>query len=318
MKKIILIVACLTLMASSSFAVYEFDPTSIGVGARPLGMGKAFVGLSDDGNAVFTNSAGLVANDYRLTSMAGNLMSDISYTVLGGSFKAGAGNVGLGLVRVSTTGILGMSLIGETPEATGENADYTNNMLIINYSASASVIPFLSGLFPGTNLRVGAGLKLISEGFTGSSDFDETGSGFDADLAAMLDITQDISGGIVAKNIVPGNNITWKDSASELPMTITPGVNWKLKDFNASVGLDGELIEAKGLYWHLGGEWWPAEFAAIRLGVDQAPSGTETTNNLSAGIGTKYKGFTFDYAYHTYEDVGDFTTHYFSIGYVGQ
>lgn len=303
-------------MAGSSFAVYEFDPTSVGVGARPLGMGKAFVGLSDDGNAVFTNFAGLVANDYRLTSMAGNLMSDIPYTVIGGSFKAGVGNVGLGLVRVSTSGILGMSLIGDTPEATGENAEYTNNTFVVNYSAPGSVVPLISSI-PVKNLKVGAGLKLISEGFSGSSDFDEAGTGFDVDLAAMFDIAQDISGGLVAKNIIPGNNITWKDSASELPMTITPGVNAKIKEWNLNLGVDAELLEAKGLYWHLGGEWWPVEYAAVRLGIDQAPSGDETTNNMSAGIGTKYKGFTFDYAYHTYEDVGDFTTHYFSIGYVG-
>jgi len=323
MKLRIYLLVCLILISGSfAHAAYEFDPTDIGVGARPLGMGKAFVGLSDDGSAIFVNPAGLYSKDnVRLTSMAGNLMEEIPYTVIGVSFRALEGNIGIGYVGLTTSGIEGAVLVGNTPEATGEEASYNNSTLVLNYATDANRVPLLQGvqLFRDINLRVAAGLKLISEGFQGGGDaFDATGSGYDLDLASIFDITEDISGGLVMKNIIPGDNIRWKNSGNELPMVISPGVIWKLSDLNLNLGLDGELIESRGFYWHVGSEWWPVEFAALRAGIDQKPSAGKVTNNFSLGLGTRYEGFTFDYAYHTYEDVADFTTHYFSIGFIGE
>jgi hypothetical protein len=41
----------------------------------------------------------------------------------------------------------------------------------------------------------------------------------------------------------------------------------------------------------------------------------ELSNNFTAGLGLKWGGFKFDYAYHEYSDLPDHTTHYFSLGY---
>jgi len=315
----LLVFTILFLFTNISLAAFEFDPTDIGVGARPLGMGKAYVGLSDDGSAIFMNAAGLAnANDYQLISMAGNLMEEIPYTVLGGSFKALDGDVGIGYVGVSTTGIQGSILVGNTPEATGDAANYNNSTFVIGYARETEDIPLLQAI-PLSNMRIGAGLKVISEGFSGGgATFEASGSGFDLDIATMFDVDEDVTVGISAKNVIPGENIRWKNSGSELPMTITPGVNWSLRDLNANVGLDAELIESRGMFLHFGGEWWPVEYAAIRMGLDQKPSAGDRATNLSAGLGMRYKGFTVDYAYHTYEDIAAFTTHYFSIGYIGE
>jgi hypothetical protein len=35
-------------------------------------------------------------------------------------------------------------------------------------------------------------------------------------------------------------------------------------------------------------------------------------------MGVNVKGFTFDYAYHTYAELSELTTHFFSIGWVGE
>jgi len=67
----------------------------------------------------------------------------------------------------------------------------------------------------------------------------------------------------------------------------------------------------------VGCEWKPIEFISLRGGIDQSPSGGEVVTNTATGVGINIKGFTFDYAYHTYAELVEFSTHYFSIGYSG-
>jgi hypothetical protein len=61
MSKITLAFLILVLLASASFAIqHDYTPFLCwGVGARPMGMGKAFSFLADDANAIYYNPAGL-------------------------------------------------------------------------------------------------------------------------------------------------------------------------------------------------------------------------------------------------------------------
>jgi len=54
-KNLILVLSILVI-ASSAFASITFDPTKVALGARPIGMGGAFVGKADDVNSIFKNS----------------------------------------------------------------------------------------------------------------------------------------------------------------------------------------------------------------------------------------------------------------------
>ncbi|MDD5383183.1 MAG: hypothetical protein PHH60_05980, partial [Candidatus Margulisbacteria bacterium] len=61
MKKglwLFLLLLFLTVVARADVNFY-LDPSHLGVGARPLGMGKAFIGMSHDVNAIFINPASL-------------------------------------------------------------------------------------------------------------------------------------------------------------------------------------------------------------------------------------------------------------------
>src|SRR3989338_721234 len=63
---IMLLVACTAVFADGSLS----DPMSVGVGARALGMGKAYAGVAEDGDAVFMNPAGLARiTNPKLSSM---------------------------------------------------------------------------------------------------------------------------------------------------------------------------------------------------------------------------------------------------------
>ena len=71
-KKYISLFAALVLTAGIGLAaeVGSFsDPMYIGVGARPLGMGKAYVAVAQDGETLFLNPAGLGRLNASLTSM---------------------------------------------------------------------------------------------------------------------------------------------------------------------------------------------------------------------------------------------------------
>ncbi len=296
-------------LATTSFASSVVDLTEIGVGARPLGMGKAFSSIADDGSAIFSNPAGLSsANNLNIISMSGNLINEFPYTLLGGSYRTQAGVFGIGYVGSTASGIKEAVLVGGTPEVTGNEASYGNTTLILSYANEAKDINYLNNIALLSTTKVGANLKLMSHGFSGGASFEGgNSSGFDIDLGAIFPIRENLTGSLTIKNIIPGNNV----GPDELPLGIGGGISLKLPDRNLLTALDAEISEGAFLL-HLGAEWNPIKLLYIRGGLDQNASGI----NYALGLGTKYLGFTFDYAYHTYAELSEFTTHYFSIGYV--
>ena len=59
LKKLLIIFIFVLLGAQVACAQAAPDPIRISVGARPLGMGKAFVGLADDVGSIYLNPAGI-------------------------------------------------------------------------------------------------------------------------------------------------------------------------------------------------------------------------------------------------------------------
>ena len=71
----------------------------LGVGVRPVAMGNAFTAMSDDGNAVFWNPAGLgIVHKYHVAGMLMNHLAYFNYYNLTSALPVGKTNaVGLGL-----------------------------------------------------------------------------------------------------------------------------------------------------------------------------------------------------------------------------
>jgi len=285
------------------------DPTEIGVGARPLGMGKAFTGIADDGSAIFTNPAGLSQNKaLTVISMSGNLMSEVPYTVIGASYPALNGNVAIGYVGLGVSEINETVLVNGTPEVTGGQGSYTNSAINLSYATQLKNVSY--GMIKSPD--VGATLKIINQGLSSGSFEGGGGTGFDLDLGARAKLTEDMSAGLLIKNIIPGNNF----KSDEIPMSIVGGITKKFNNLNLLTALDTEF--SRGILFHAGCEWNPVRLLKLRLGLDQKPDAGGTATNLAAGLGISFGGFAFDYAYHTYAGISDFSTHYFSIGYVGE
>ncbi len=343
MKKFILIFTFSFLLPFAAFAATvtasTTDPSDIGVGARPLALGKSFVGYSDDASDIFINPAGLAdITSQKATSMSGQVMEDLNYVVLSGASPTDWGTFGIGYVNVGMDAIPLTTITGavssEEVVPAGSTA-YYSTVLTLSYSNDLSKIDFLSDY---KNITYGINLKYFMQGFNGGGDLMQgaTGTGQDMDVALQYKQSKALTLGFSAINILPeslGGKFVWqKDNVTEnIPSLIKIGGMAKVfgadsylgGNQNVSFSLDMDMTPTQNRQsvYHSGIEWWPISVMALRAGIDQKPMATEdgtgTDNNLTAGIGLKFNGFTFDYCYHQFSDLTENTTQFFSIGYVG-
>lgn len=326
---------------SFGFSASAFvDIGDIGVGARPLGLGKACVAGMDDSTAIFTNPAGLgLKSNFDLVSMSGTLLSEINYLVIGVSNNYPVGSVGIGYIKASV-GDIPITYItgsGSTQAVVqSSSADYGSSVLFISYASELT--RFLLGR--GEGLFVGTNIKYFSQGFTGGGATVEAtkGTGLDADLGFVWQARPNLNLGLTINNFLPasvGGKFQWDNSSSadSIPMATKVGSNLLV------MGEDGVFDSEKHkliwlleyeleknevnrpALWHTGVEFWPLDILALRLGIDQKPkattTGTSFDSNFTAGVGIKYVNFSFDYAYHQFGDVAENATHFFSFGYSG-
>jgi len=107
----------------------------LGTGIRPVAMGNAFTALSDDGNAVFWNPAGLgVINSYYVSGMAMSHFGFIQYYNLTSSIFLGkkTGSLGIGLCYLTAK--------DTRRDETGEEFDeFRNSDMLLNAGYGKSI-----------------------------------------------------------------------------------------------------------------------------------------------------------------------------------
>jgi len=302
------------------------DPSDIGVGARPLGMGKAFVGQVNDASSLFLNPSGLSdIENMKFISMSGRLLQEADYFIGGivnpfslGVFGISYASIGVGNIPLTT-------LNGTLPASTGISADYANKLIILSYAREF-----------GNGFSFGSNFKYFSQAFTGGGVSLEggTGTGLDMDFGLQWEINDATRWGILFQNVLPssaGGKFVWQKNNREesIPCLIKLGGYFNVlgekgyyhsSDQNLDILIDTDFYYSlkRPEVWHVGVEWWPKEILALRTGIDQKPSaGNGVDNNLTFGVGIKFGGFTFDYAYHKFSDIDENAAHFFSLGYVG-
>ena len=292
------------LFASLSFASETVDLSTIGVGARAIGLGRAYVGMADDGSAIFTNPAGLTLNNkLKLISMSGNLIGEVPYTMVGASRDMFGGVVGVGYIGLGVTGISETILVGGTPEATGNSGSYVNSLIVLSYAKE------IDSKYAD---RVGGNFKLMSQGFSGSSSFEGgNASGFEIDLGAMKELDRNTNIGLTLKNIIPGNNL----GVDELGMGIVFGGSKKLNINRMDLFVNADVEFKSGTFFHVGFELKPIRMLSLRLGFDQNGISSSTSTDLTYGLGFEFKGISFDYGYRSYNGLAELGSSFFSIGY---
>jgi len=293
---IAIIVGSIFLLSLPTFSQPYTTTASVldlGMGARPLGMGEAFVGLADDGNAIFYNPAGLA------WSQGLNILS--SYETRPGIANYGhisgcLSHFGFGMHYFDFGSV---PKIDEFGNVLG-SFSYRNYILIAGVGVKGSVLPFLGQVPVFRDIAFGVRVKFLRV----DTLVPGNGGSFAADLSLLLRSDWPsfawpfITGyglGFFLKNFVG------------LPLRYASGhqENWSKKVvMGFSIELMGRVILATdfanntGL--RLGLEWNPLPGLAVRGGLRN-----EGVYIWSFGLGVEFANFSLDYAFVAHPHLSD-------------
>jgi hypothetical protein len=274
-----LIIVC--LLATQSLAA--FDPLTVGMGARSLGLGGANTATVFDADTVFANPAGLGEIDnIKLTSMAGTLMEDVNYTVLGGVYPLGQqGALGFGYSGAYVSGIELRDNIGNLTS----RATFGDSVFLGSFGKKLN-----------ESWSIGIGLKYYISKGTEISSGDRNSANLD--IGVLQHGLEWLSLGAVIQNPL----------ASDLPRTFKAGAKMEPCDsldlaYDARFSFDAVRTPTQ----HFGLEFSPGDQLTVRAGSD--------AGSLTAGLSFRYAGLGFHYAYHAFNGFDGNYANFFSLSY---
>ena len=189
----------------------------IGVGARPLGMGGAFVAVADDVNAAMHNPAGL---GFMTTAEAGfthvrMIAGVVDYNLAGIVLPVGgAGSLGASF-----------GMLGE------ESNIYSETSIALTYSKQ-----FMAGL------SLGANIKMLNANFDEESQWvrdnpyfaDTSTSNVTFDLGVLARPITGLSVGLSGANLIPADISVSRDEEEKVPANLRFGLAYRLSAVAAS------------------------------------------------------------------------------------
>lgn len=249
-------------------------------GVRSSAMGNAFIGEADDLSAVFFNPSGLSQIDsIYLASSYSNLFAGINFAngsivipMNKNTFAFSYNYINFGAIEETTV---------IDPQGSGQT--FTPQVSEFNYSLSRLV---------DESVSVGGNIRLINEEIAGNKS-----TGYGLDLGAHLKISDAISFGLSARNIIGSLG------GETIPKNYGAGISRKFD--NLRLNIDFNVPNDNGFQINLGAEYNYKDQFYLRLGASDAGS--------SSGIGVKYQKALFDYAYIVYGDLGP--THRISVSF---
>ncbi len=238
------------VFATASYAAENLivsDPLHIGVGARPLGMGKAYVALAEDGDGIFVNPAGLGKVDGpKITSMYSSVLGEVNYIVLGGAYPHTKNSaIGAGAVVSSVSGID----LYDTLDNSNGTANWSNSVMFLSYGVNLE----------DARLQLGGSVKYFNQGGTGSSTIESaSASSIGMDLGAIYSPSENLSLGVVAQNpfgtkLESGNGVE-----NTMLSTIKAGAKMTFKPFEnqkINLAIDADMAKHRPTTMHLGAEY---------------------------------------------------------------
>jgi len=288
----LVLVAVSTSTGLSQSAITILD---IGGGVRALAMGEAFIGLSNDEQAIYYNPAGVAFLDgiHANANFARHLGAGSYLSLLGGTR-----NIGASLNLISLGGV--------------EERDNSDNVVgtisYSNFALSAGGGTALSALPLGftrnlTNLAMGAKFNFVSV----SSVEGGSGSGFSFGLSGLYRATELVQNaglrslslvqfGYTLENLISIGVGYGEGHSERLPFKFKTG--FAVKPLNELTVL---LDFAVPFEFHIGGEYSLAVPDPL-TGVDLRAGGAfkSGTFSFTAGFGIARDPFRFDYAYSSH------------------
>ena len=294
---------CAPTLSRADQPDYSSELLSIGVGARPLAMGGAFVAAASDATAAYWNPAGLaLIDDTEITTIHATQSSIQDYDFLNIAFPTqGAGTYALSYIRLNVGGI---DITGSNPTILGTT------------QATEQAVLISGGWMLGRDLAVGGTIKLLKD-----DEYTASAFGFGSDLGLLYKPFKELAFGITARDYTGGSRIYWQNTPTDPEQVLSPslkiGVSFT-KELGKRVNENGVMIPDstimanfdmdtlyidKGLNtYHFGLEYWYRQFVAIRAGFQSNGFQFDSDNlTLSAGVGVWVYLFEFDYAFVNYQ-----------------
>jgi uncharacterized protein UPF0164 len=288
----LLLAALLPGAASAAPGETGFAFLKLGVGARAMALGSAYVALADDPTAIHWNPAGLAAiKGTQVTAMHNEWIQDFRQEFAAVGARLGPGSVGVGFSgfyssefeKRDDTGVL----IGH----------YGFNDISLTGAYGAQIVQGLDG---------GLALRYIREMI---DQWDATA--FTADLGARYRLGETgVSFGAAVQNL--GGDPKFIDESFDLPLTWSVGAaaSRSLPSLQGRGTLTAEVRQAKAddAHFHAGAEYLYKDHVALRVG---GKFGYDD-ESVTFGIGLAKNWMHFDYAVIPLSsDLG--TTHFFSL-----
>jgi len=301
-----LLLAIVTGSHSSAFAQAEAAVPSLTIppGARPNGMGEAFVAVSDDATAGWWNAGGLAFMKQRNlafmhSQLVPDLVNDVYYEYLG--YSSPAGDVGVWQASVIYL-TYGESVATDTQ---GTALGYFNSW------EGALQASFSMKL--GENLGAGVSMKFIRVDYAPANftqdNVDGTGTSFAVDLGTLYKMPkQRLNLGFSLTNMGPNIAFIDREQSDPLPFTGRLGVAWtpvadEISNLLVTFDLEQSLVwlisddinTRRSEVYHTGVEYRYVNLLAGRVGYVYDQDGD--FKDLTYGLGFIYKDkLSLDYA----------------------
>jgi len=279
------LLSCFTPGWAASPGTTSADILKIGIGARAIGMGEAYVAQADDVSSLYWNPAGLALMQERQASfMYDQMYQDLKFQNVNVGIPVENGAFGASLSYLSYGDIQGYS---ESGSVTGSQS-------------ASNAVGTLGGAWLGNQWSAGANIKGIQEKLA-----DEKASGAAFDLGANAIYPKPLLGGTLrfgaaVRNLGPG--IKFEQQSDPLPSDWKLGVAAvQMMNRKLNWSMDYTKPKEDSGYVSTGFECWLVPFIAVRAGyVNSKNEGS----GMRAGIGLRIKGVSFDYAYAGQGELG--------------
>ncbi|MBM3325253.1 MAG: PorV/PorQ family protein [Calditrichaeota bacterium] len=293
----------------------------IAPGARPSGMGEAFVAMADEATAVWWNPAGLgFQQQKQFTAMYARWLPQFKLSDLYYSY--------LGYVHdVPDWGTFGGNIIflnlGET-----ERRDEQNRSLG-TFSSFELAIAGAYGAKVNENLTMGVGLKIIYSNLSPFGAGAEKGTGTATAVAADIGLLykttflRGLSMGANLSNMGPKVAYIDRAQADPLPTNLKLGVAYHVIDqeynkLTVATDINKELVVRhddgssdefyaalftawtdqdliKSIIWNVGAEYWYGNLVGLRVGYWNDDLGKVFP--ITFGVSLQYSVYRFDFSY---------------------
>ncbi len=321
MRRIVLFSTLLMLVLSSTLlagkskvgtTAYPF--LKIGVGAKALSMGGAFVGLANDESAIYYNPAGLVGIQTKaLSASYMNYVADIQsgsvmFVMPKGTTETEDDQYSYNEGDVPTAFDSKSALAFAITYLSYGTIDETNSSGQVIGDFSGSDMAFTLGYANkiAKQISVGANVKFIYQ------KVDEFSSqGIAADLGLLYRLKDGRTNlGVSASNLGVQLSGLSEEHKDPLPILVRAGLSHRLREIPITVSGEGVLPSDNDLYGAIGLEYQPNIPLAFRAGYSSFGSNYKTdgdkdnTAGFSFGAGFSFPKINIDYAFLPYADLG--------------